>query len=181
MNGSRPTRSLCLVVCAAGPAPQAGTLIGLAHQQGWAVTIVATPMAMTMINPEELGELSGQPVRYDYRPSGTTGSRPSAADAIIVAPATYNFINKLAAGINDTYALNVVAEGIGRGTPVTVLPFVNTAHAARRPFQQAIASLRDEGVKVFYGPDQWLPHPPGTGDAQLASYPWHKTLPLLTP
>ncbi|WP_106131578.1 flavoprotein [Pseudosporangium ferrugineum] len=176
MTDTSATSTLCLVVCGAGPAQHAGTLVGLAQRRGWEVTVVATPMASSMINLGELARLSGRAVRSDYRPSGGAGPRPGAAQAIVVAPATYNFVNKLAAGINDTYALNVVAEGIGRGTPVSVLPFVNTALAARRPFQHAVASLRAEGVRVIYGPGQWQPHPPGTGDAHLGTYPWHGAL-----
>jgi hypothetical protein len=107
--------------------------------------------------------------------------RASTADALIVAPATFNTINKLAAGVNDTYALNVVAETIGRGTAVAILPFVNTALATRRPFVRAVQALREEGVKVLLGPGQWLPHPPGTGDAHLADYPWHAALAAVTP
>lgn len=129
-----------------------------------------------MIDADDFTALSGQPVRDDYGQATAGGSRPRDADAIIVAPATYNFINKLALGINDTYALNVVAEAIGRGTPVTILPFVNAALAARHPFEAAVESLRAEGVLVLLGPDQWMPHPLGMGDDQIAIYPWHKAL-----
>jgi hypothetical protein len=37
--------------------------------------------------------------------------RSPKADAIIVAPATYNTISKWAAGVSDTYALGILAEG----------------------------------------------------------------------
>jgi hypothetical protein len=131
---------------------------------------------MTFLDAQALAEQCGSPVRSDYRTDGDPGPRSSATDAVIVAPGTYNSINKLAAGINDTYALNVVAEAIGRGTPVAILPFVNAALAARRPFQQAVESLRTEGVRVLLGPDQWQPHPPGRGDERLDDFPWHLTL-----
>jgi Flavoprotein len=177
---STPGKALCMVVCGAGPAPHVNVLVGLAQDAGWSVTVVATPAAMTFLDTEALAAQTSSPVRDDYRSPMNHGPRATAADAVIVAPATYNTINKLAAGINDTYALNVVAEAIGRGTPVVILPFVNTALASRAPFQAAVAALRVEGVRVLYGTGQWEPHSPGAGDEQLPSYPWHLALNAVT-
>src|SRR3712207_6750038 len=109
-------RRLSLVVCGAGPAPHVAAAVSLAQADGWLVQLIATSSALTFIDTDELERLSGSPVRSDY---ATSGARPraSANDAVLIAPATYNTINKLALGINDTYALNVAAEAIGRGTP----------------------------------------------------------------
>jgi hypothetical protein len=92
-----------------------------------------------------------------------------------VAPATFNTICKLANGISDNYALGTVAESIGRGLPVVILPFVNTALAARQPFQHAVAALRAEGVRVLFGPGEWEPHPPGTGGERIAGFPGRRS------
>lgn len=177
---SAPGQVLCVVVCGAGPAPHVDTLVGLAQEAGWSVIVVATPSALAFLDTQALTAQTGTPVRDDYRALGDQGPRASAADAVIVAPATYNTINKLAAGINDSYALNVVAEAIGRNTPVVVLPFVNTALAARAPFQASMAALRTEGVHVLYGTDQWEPHPPGAGGERIIGYPWHLALDVAT-
>jgi len=98
------------------------------------------------------------------------------ADAVIVAPATYNTINKCAQGISDTYALGVLAEAVSLPSPVVILPFVNSALAARDPFRRAVAQLRDEGVYVLLGPGQFEPHPPGTGGQQVDTFPWRLAL-----
>ena len=134
---------------------------------------------MAFLDVHALAEQCGSPVRSDYRSGGEPGGRSSATDAVIVAPGTYNSINKLATGINDTYALNVVAEAIGRGTPVVILAFVNAALAGRRPFQAAVESLRTEGVQVLLGPGAWQPHPPGAGNERLDDYPWHLALAVI--
>lgn len=170
------TPTLAVVVCGAGPAPDVAVLVDLAQRDGWSVRLVATPTGMTFLDVPSLAAQTGAPVREGYRESGQHGPRASAADALIVAPATFNTINKVAAGINDNYALNVIAEAIGRRTPVVMLPFVNTALAARAPFVSALATLRAEGVRIIYGPNEWEPHPPGTGSHQLATYPWHRSL-----
>ncbi|WP_232323719.1 flavoprotein [Catenuloplanes japonicus] len=160
----------------AGPAGRVGELIGMAQTDGWTVHVVATPAGRAFLDVDAIATQCGFPVRSDYRAPGDGGPRSSHADALIVAPATYNTINKLALGINDTYALNVVAEAIGLGRSVAVLPFVNTALAARRPFSQAVASLRAEGVHVVFGPGQWMPHAPGTGNSVTATVPWDLAL-----
>ena len=97
-------------------------------------------------------------------------------DAIIVAPATYNTINKWALGISDTYALGVLAETTGLDVPIVVLPFVNSALASRPPFRRSVDALRAEGVRILLGPAGFQPHPPRTGGDRIASYPWHLAL-----
>jgi phosphopantothenoylcysteine synthetase/decarboxylase len=170
---SAPAKTLCVVVCGAGPAPHVGTLIELAQADGWTVRVVATPAALGFIDTSALEAESGSPVRSDYAAKGQARASSRNADAIIVAPATFNTVNKLALGINDTYALNVVAEAIGQATPIVILPFVNSALAGRQPFIDAVTSLRTEGVEILLGPNQWTPHAPGTGDRHVADFPWH--------
>jgi hypothetical protein len=93
-------RVLTVVVCGAGPASEVGQLIKLAQEQGWSVQVIATPAALDFLDVPALETQTGSPVRSQYRSPGEPRSRP--ADAIIVAPATYNTINKWARGISDT-------------------------------------------------------------------------------
>jgi phosphopantothenoylcysteine synthetase/decarboxylase len=168
---------LVVVVCSAGPAGAVGELVRLAQARGWRVGMVATPPAVAFLDVPALEALTGSPVRSQYRmpDEARSGSLP-AASAMVVAPGTFNTICKLALGICDTYALGTLAEGIGRGLPVAVLPFVNSALASRKPFRSALASLREEGVRVLLGPGEWEPHPPGTGSERIASFPWAAVL-----
>lgn len=119
------TRLLSVVVCGAGPASHVERLVIAAQGRGWSVQVIATPAGLEFIDTGSLATLTGSPVRSQYRQPGEPRSAP--ADAFVVAPATYNTINKLAGGISDTYALGVLAEAIGLGLPVVVMPFVNTA------------------------------------------------------
>ncbi|WP_345561028.1 flavoprotein [Nonomuraea rosea] len=169
-----PGRVLYLVVCAAGPAAQAGRLVAMAQEEGWVVQIVATPSALAFIDVPALENQTGRPVRSQYRKPSEP--RPPRADAIIVAPATYNTINKFAAGIADTYALGVLAEAPGLGIPVVVLPFVNSALAFRAPFLRSVEGLRADGVRVLLGPGEFEPHPPSDGPDHYDDYPWKRAL-----
>lgn len=168
------TRCLYVVVCGAGPAGDVDRLIRQAQQHDWTVQLISTPAGLDFIDVEALEELTGNPVRSEYRKPGQPRSK--LADAIVVAPATYNTINKLAAGISDTYALGVVGEAIGLGVPVVILPFVNSALASREPFRRSVDSLRAERVEILIGPDLWEPHPPHTGGEHFEAFPWASAL-----
>lgn len=169
--GTAVSRVLYVVVCAAGPAGDVGKLVSLAQDDGWQVYVIATPAARAFIDERALAEQTGRPVLVDYR-SPKEPRRAPPADAIIVAPATFNTINKLAAGIADNYALATLAECIGAGVPVVVLPFINSALAGRAPLRAAVRALRDEGVRVLLGPDGYEPHPPRAGGDHMSAFPW---------
>lgn len=174
MTGGRPQRVLSVIVCGAGPASAISTLIKLARERGWAVQVIATPAALELIDPAAIEDQTGSPVRSQYRKLGSP--RSAISDAIIVAPATCNTINKWAQGISDTYALGVLAETTGLGVPVVVLPFVNRALASRQPFRRSVESLRAEGVSILLGPGGIQPHPPHTGGSLIDSFPWQLAL-----
>jgi phosphopantothenoylcysteine synthetase/decarboxylase len=171
MTGVGGSPVLYVIVCAAGPAGDVGRLVDLMRERGWTVQIIATPSALAFIDVPALETLTGRPVRSQYRSPGEPKSPP--ADAIIVAPATYNTINKWANGTSDTYALGILAEAPGMGIPVVVLPFVNSALAGRAPFKESVEALRGEGVRVLLGPGEFEPHPPGSGGGRIAGFPWH--------
>jgi phosphopantothenoylcysteine synthetase/decarboxylase len=166
---------LYIIVCAAGPAGEVGTLVKLAQDDGWTVQLIATPPALDFIDVPGLEQRTGRPVRSQYRKPGEP--RSPRADAIIVAPATYNTINKFAQGISDTYALGLLAEAPGLGIPIVILPFVNSALASRTPFRRSIQQLRSEdGIRILYGPGELEPHAPGSGGDLLSTYPWQLAL-----
>ncbi|GII89491.1 hypothetical protein Ssi03_74810 [Sphaerisporangium siamense] len=165
------SKVLYIIVCAAGPAADVGKLVALAQDDGWIVQLIATPSALDFIDVPALEKQTGRPVRSQYRKPGEPKS--PRADAIIVAPATYNTINKFAQGIADTYALGILSEAPNLGIPVAVLPFVNSALADRAPFRRSINDLRAEGVHILLGPGHFEPHPPGAGGNRMDTYPWH--------
>ncbi len=171
---TQPGRNLVVITCGAGPASDVGKLVKLAQARGWTVRLVATPAALPFLNTAEFEALTRSPVRSEYRSPGEP--RSPKADAVIVAPATFNTICKCAQGISDTYALGILAEAISQSAPVVFVPFVNTALAARQPFQRSVSQLRDEGVLILLGPGTFEPHEPGTGGDHQDAFPWHAAL-----
>ena len=174
MTQDTRARVLSVIVCGAGPATVIGTFVQLAQDRGWSVQVIATPAALDFFDQAAIEKATGSPVRSQYSKPGAP--RSQIPDAIIVAPATYNTINKWALGISDTYALGVLAETTGLDVPIVVLPFVNSALAGREPFRRSVEALRAEGVRVLLGPGGFQPHPPRTGGDFIDSYPWHLAL-----
>jgi hypothetical protein len=169
---------LYVIACGAGPAGQVTRLMREARARSWDTYLIATPAALDFLNVRELEAQTGHPVRSEYRKpgNGESGRSLPKADAIIVAPATYNTINKWANGISDNFALGILAEAIGLRIPVVVLPFVNSALAAHPAFQRSVMLLRDAGIDVIHGPGRLEPHPPGTGSSRFGTFPWHQAL-----
>jgi phosphopantothenoylcysteine synthetase/decarboxylase len=164
---------LYVIVCAAGPAGQVTRLINDARARGWDPYLIATPAALDFIDVPELEAATGHPVRSRYQTAGNAvgGRSLPMADAIIVAPATYNTINKWANGISDNFALGILAEAVGLRTPVVVLPFVNSALASHPAFQRSLTFLREAGIDVIHGPGRLEPHAPGTGGSKFDTFP----------
>lgn len=172
------TRVLYVIVCAAPPAQDVGQLVRLARGGGWDVCVLATPSGRKFTDVAALEQLTGHPVRSEYKNPGEPDVLPDP-DAVIVAPATVNTINKWAAGICDTLALGILVEAIGKRLPIVALPSTNQAHAAHPAFAENIGKLRSWGVSVLFGrgfDGQGEREADGIGPDQ---FPWSTTLDAL--
>jgi phosphopantothenoylcysteine synthetase/decarboxylase len=85
-------RVLTIVACGAGPAAALSTCAKLARDRGWTVQVTATPAALGFFDAAAIEDQTGSPVRSQYARPGAP--RSLIPDAILVAPATYNTINK---------------------------------------------------------------------------------------
>jgi phosphopantothenoylcysteine synthetase/decarboxylase len=151
MGASRP-RSLYQVVCAAPAASGVADFVRLAQTAGWRVRVIVTPMGMRFVDANQLAELTGDRVRVDFRMPGEADDLPPA-DAAVVAPATFNTVNKWAAGITDTFATRVLCELTGLGVPIVAVPLVKDALARHVAFGRSLDVLRGMGVRVLFDPD----------------------------
>ncbi|MBB5075490.1 flavoprotein [Nonomuraea endophytica] len=143
---------LYVVACAAPPAAGLHNLVSLAQNAGWTVHVVTTPMGERFVNVPDLERLTGDQVRSTYRMPGEPKGLPPA-DAVIVAPATFNTINKWATGIADTFAVGLLCEVMGFGVPILAVPMLKTALARHSAFARSVEALRDMGVQVMFDPD----------------------------
>ncbi|MBW1604638.1 flavoprotein [Streptomyces sp. JJ66] len=166
---------LYLIACAAGPTQHIDIGVRTAQADGWEVCLILTPTAAHWWEPRmgELETLTGRAVRSQYKLPGEGDSLPKAA-AMLVAPLTTTSACKWAAGITDTVALGIPAEGVHLGIPVAAMPFWSTALGAQPAVSRALQTLREQGVRVLDGPDGYESHPPKQGNAR--AYPWHRAL-----
>jgi hypothetical protein len=160
---------LYVVVCAAGTAAGVSKLITAAQERNWEVGVIATPVAMNgFFDTAAVEAQTGRPIRSGWRTPGEPRPFPPP-DAVVVAPATFNTINKWAAGLADTLAVATLCEAYGLGVPVAVLPCVADALAAHPAYQKSLARLHGMGVR--FGP-------PFTGEPG-AEFAWERALDLL--
>lgn len=140
-------RVLYLVVCAAPPVLHIGELVDLVQRDGWRVCVIPTPTAASWIDTDALAAHTGYPVRAELRGPHEASVLP-AADAVVVAPATFNTINKWAAGTSDTFALGILNEALGLGLPIVASPYTKPPLAAHPAFRRSLATLREAGVHL---------------------------------
>ena len=74
--------------------------------------------------------------------------RPRPPRRGAVRARSFNSLNKLAHGIADSLALSVVAEAIGRGTPVIAAPSLNAPLLAHPEAQASLKRLSTWGVTI---------------------------------
>ena len=155
----------------AGGAPLVARISGLitaARQRDWDPCLILTPTAASWLAAEVpgLAELSGHPVRSAYKRPGEPDVLPPA-QAMAVVPATFDMINKWAAGISDNLALGLINEALGLPVPIVAVPIANEPLARHPAWGASLATLRGAGVTLLDPAD-----PPD-------QFPWPKVLDAL--
>jgi phosphopantothenoylcysteine synthetase/decarboxylase len=118
-------------------------LVGL----GFATVIaIPTPNASRVIAPRNLADVEGAQVVESYFDLAIRPRPPRGV--VLFAPCSFNSLNKLAHGIADNLALSVVAEAIGRDTPVIVGPSLNAPLLAHPEAQTSLGKLRAWHVTI---------------------------------
>ena len=166
---------LYILVCGSPIARDVGLLVDLAQRDGWEVCVITTPVGRKFVDAAALQAQTGHAVRSYYKNPGDEDLLPQA-DAMIVAPATVNTINKWAAGITDTLVLGLLIEGYGFGIPTVVVPYTNKVMALHPALHDSMAKLRDWGVAVLYGDDIMRLGGPGQNDRYRSQFPWRRAL-----
>ncbi|MES9539108.1 MULTISPECIES: flavoprotein [unclassified Actinomadura] len=145
-------RVLYVIACGASAASDVEVFVRLAQGEGWHVRVIATPMGAKFLDMERLADLTGGPVRTDFRRPHETSNGLPPADAVVVAPATFNTINKWALGITDTVAVGMLCELLGMGVPTLAVPQVKAELAGHVAFRRNLEALRAMGAHVLFDP-----------------------------
>ncbi len=149
-----PIRRIVLGITGGIAAYKAAELLRLLMKQGVEVQVAMTEAACHFITPTTMQGLSGKPVFTDQWdasvPNGMAHINLSrAADAIVIAPASADFIAKLAHGLADDLLSTLC---LARNCPLLVAPAMNREMWQNAATQRNIAQLLADGVQVL-GPD----------------------------
>src|ERR687884_578964 len=118
-------------------------LVGLGYQT---VIAIPTPNAARVVSGRELADVAGAQVVQSYFDLAIRPRPPRGV--VLFAPCSFNSLNKLSQGIADTLALSLVAEAIGRGTPVVVGPSLNQPLLDHPQAQASLRTLASWGVQI---------------------------------
>jgi phosphopantothenoylcysteine synthetase/decarboxylase len=143
-----PRRVAYVVACSAPPVLDLARFLALLDDRGWDPYVILTPTAASWVEPDALADASGHPVRVDPRPPADQDPLPPG-DTVIVAPLTFNSLNKWAAGISDTLALGLLNEALGLGLPIIAAPCIKEALRRHPAYPRSIDLLRSAGVTVL--------------------------------
>jgi len=141
-----------LIVTGTTTAPRAVELVHGLLQLVPRVLTIATPNAAQVMSPRDLSSIPGNRLIESYFASEILPRPPDGL--VLVAPCSFNSLNKLASGVADNLALSVTAEAIGRGTPLVLALSVNPPLLAHPRTAQSITTLRGWGVSVIDPVDQ---------------------------
>ena len=129
-------------------------LTRLLTKAGATVQVVMTEAATQFITPVTMQALSGRPVytsQWDARMPNNMAhiDLSREADAIVIAPASTDFIAKLAHGFADDLLSTLC---VARDCPLLVVPAMNRQMWQNPATQRNANQLRADGVRVL-GPD----------------------------
>jgi len=156
MTDQRPSRIL-LGVTGGIAAYKSPDLVRRLRERGAEVQVVMTEGARQFVTPLTFQAVSGREVRdslWDASAEAAMGHIELArwADAVLIAPATAEFIAKLAQGRADDLLTTLC---LATASPVSVAPAMNQQMWANEATQANISTLRGRGVVVLG---------PGSGD-----------------
>ena len=144
-------RQIVLGITAGVAAYKAAELARLLVKQGALVQVVMTPSAHEFIGAMTLQAITGRPVRdqlFDADAEAAMGHIELArwADAMVIAPATADFMAKLAMGAADNLLLTIC---LATKAPVLIAPAMNEKMWAHPVTQENQSKLIAQGVKLI--------------------------------
>ncbi|HSH73834.1 MAG TPA: bifunctional phosphopantothenoylcysteine decarboxylase/phosphopantothenate--cysteine ligase CoaBC [Methylophilaceae bacterium] len=149
-----PIKHIVLGITGGIAAYKAAELVRLLVRQGMEVQVVMTQAACHFITPVTMQALSGRPVYTSMWDASIANGMPHIelsrrADAILVAPASADFMAKLVHGAADDLLSTLC---LARECPLIVAPAMNRQMWENPATQRNVAQLRQDGILIA-GPD----------------------------
>ncbi len=140
-------KTIYLVVSGASSARCVPDLLQAFGQFDLPIYTLLTNSARGIISSYNLADQQGHTLVESYfDPALIDGREPGVT---VVAPATFNTLNKIRHGIADTLPHTLIAEAIGAGWPVIVAPAMNPYLANHPQLAQSLKTLQQWGINVL--------------------------------
>lgn len=150
-NKSSAPKSLLLGITGGIAAYKAAELVRLLVKAEFDVQVVMTAAACHFITPVTMQALSGKPVFIDMWDSSISNGMPHIelsrnADAILVAPASADFMAKLVQGRADDLLSTLC---LARDCPLLVAPAMNKQMWENPATQRNVNQLKTDGISIL--------------------------------
>jgi phosphopantothenoylcysteine synthetase/decarboxylase len=163
--GSPDGNVLYLIVCAAQAATQTNERAKTEMANGSDVCVIATPEASTWFDTAEVEAATGHEVRSTFRRHDEPRFAPLGS-RVVVAPATFNTINKAALGLADNLAVGLICEAIGANVSVRLEVHVSHAFANHPAMEHNVAVLARAGAELVWIRPEDPPNLEGVSQSQ---------------
>ncbi len=130
---------------------KACAIVSSLHQKGYTVKTVLSPSSLNFIGASTIEGLTGQPAITEMYVTGSVMDHIQLdrwADLILVAPATANYINKIAHGLGDDLLTTLfLAHDFKK--PFLLAPAMNTKMYLHPTTQESLKKLKSYGIQVL--------------------------------
>lgn len=148
---SKSNKNILLIMTGSIACYKACGVVSSLHQKGYNVKVILSPSSLQFIGAATIEGLTGQPPVTDMYAAGYVMDHIHLArwaDLILVAPATANYINKIAHGLGDDLLTTLfLAHDFKK--PFLVAPAMNTMMYLHPTTQDAITRLKKFGVEIL--------------------------------
>jgi phosphopantothenoylcysteine decarboxylase/phosphopantothenate--cysteine ligase len=165
-------RQVLLGITGGIAAYKSAELVRRLRDAGATVRVVMTPAACEFITPLTLQALSGEPVHLDLLDPAAEAAMGHIelarwADLVLVAPASADFMARVAAGIADDLLSTLC---LATKAPLLFAPAMNQAMWSNAATQQNLRTLTARGVR-FAGPGEGAQACGDTGPGRMLEVP----------
>lgn len=167
--GTLAHRQICVVVSGGIAAYKAPDLVRRLRDAGAEVRVVMTRAATEFVRPLTFQAVSGAPVHLDLLDPAAEAAMGHIelarwAELVIVAPATADFLARIAHGLADDLPTTLC---LATAAPLLVAPAMNRLMWANAATRANVALLRERGVS-FCGPEEGSQACGETGAGRMA-------------
>ncbi len=120
------------------------------RREGAEVWVAMSHDSARLVSPEMMRWASGREVVTEL--SGEVEHIALLRDKnaiLLIAPASYNTIGKIASGVADSVTTSLASNALGNGNPMVVVPAMHLSMYSNPVLQRNVKMLREYGVRIL--------------------------------